>query len=85
MASKLGETSDIKRVCAIDGVEYNLVFTAEGILFTRKGDKHKGEKPTIKLVWRDALEIGAERQHERGELKFRDKEFKDAYTFLGVD
>ena len=85
MASKFGETNDVKRVALIEGYEFNLVLTAEGVQITRKGDKHKGDKPTIMVSWTDVLEIGAEKQAARGELSFRGTEFKDAYTFLGID
>jgi hypothetical protein len=36
----------------------------DGLHFTRKGDKTRGEKPTITLKWGDALEIGAERMKD---------------------
>ena len=80
MASKLTEVEPTKRVHSIEGYEVNIVMDADGLHIQKKGDKHR-EKPTIHVSWTDLMEIGADKQKERGELG----DANGAYDFLGLE
>jgi hypothetical protein len=87
MASHINDTEPVKRVVPIEGYECNVTMDKDGLHFTRKGDKTRGEKPTITLKWGDALEIGAERMKDADGKLVTDKDGNplSAYTFLGFD
>jgi hypothetical protein len=67
------------REIEIEGYWFKTTSDANGISFIKKGDKHR-EKPTITVSWLDILEIGADKQKERGELG----DAQTAWDFLKV-